>query len=191
MRKLKNHEQKLLKKVNFFDWKSDKNLRENKILRMYHIEDREDYTKYNKLAGLITKLVAQLRKLKPDDPDRVKMTQILLDKLYSMGLIPNPQSLEDCHKIPSSSFCRRRLAIVLVVNKFVPTVKQAVQYIEQGHFRIGPDLVTNPALHVTRDMQDHLTWAEGSKIKRQVKEFNDQDDDLTSWAIEPASARAP
>ena len=47
VRKLKYHEKKLLKKVDFISWKSDKNLREVRILRLYHIQKREDYTKYD------------------------------------------------------------------------------------------------------------------------------------------------
>jgi len=45
MRQLRHHEQKLLKKVDFLQWKSDQNIREIKILRRYHIQDREDYVK--------------------------------------------------------------------------------------------------------------------------------------------------
>lgn len=45
MRKLKHHEQKLLKKVDFLTWKQEDNLREIKILRRYHIQDRDDYVK--------------------------------------------------------------------------------------------------------------------------------------------------
>lgn len=45
VRKLKFHEQKLLKKVDFINWKADNNLKEAKILRKYHIQKREDYTK--------------------------------------------------------------------------------------------------------------------------------------------------
>lgn len=45
VRKLKYHEQKLLKKVDFISWQSDNNLHEVKILRKYHIQKREDYTK--------------------------------------------------------------------------------------------------------------------------------------------------
>lgn len=44
MRKLKFHEQKLLKKVDFFNWKSDNNLHQVKILRKFHIQKRDDYT---------------------------------------------------------------------------------------------------------------------------------------------------
>ena len=108
MRKLKFHEQKLLKKTNFYDWKSDSNLREGDIVRRYNLTDREDYGRYNKVCGLITKLTAQLRKLKADDPDRIKMTEMLLDKLFNMGVIHSKQSLELCEKIPVSRFCRRR-----------------------------------------------------------------------------------
>ena len=44
-RKLKHHEKRLLKKVDFFQWKSDKNIREVQVLRRYLIQDREDYVK--------------------------------------------------------------------------------------------------------------------------------------------------
>ena len=43
VRKLKHHEQKLLKKVDFLQWKHDDNVREIAILRRYHIQKREDY----------------------------------------------------------------------------------------------------------------------------------------------------
>ncbi len=45
MRKLKFHEKKLLKKVDLFKWKSDNNFRESKIMRRYHLNDRDDYEK--------------------------------------------------------------------------------------------------------------------------------------------------
>lgn len=45
VRKLKYHERKLLKKVDFISWKADRNIREVQILRRYHVQKREDYTK--------------------------------------------------------------------------------------------------------------------------------------------------
>ena len=53
MRELKFHEQKLLKKVNFLQWKSDQNVREIQILRRYHVQNRDDYVKYSKVAGQV------------------------------------------------------------------------------------------------------------------------------------------
>lgn len=46
VRKLKHHEQKLLKKVDFINWEVDNNLHEVKVLRRFRIEKREDYTKW-------------------------------------------------------------------------------------------------------------------------------------------------
>ena len=45
VRKLKYHEQKLLKKVDFISWKIDGNVREIQILKKYRITKREDYSK--------------------------------------------------------------------------------------------------------------------------------------------------
>ena len=45
MRQLKHHEKKLLKKVDFLQWRQDQNIRELKILRKYMIQNKEDYTK--------------------------------------------------------------------------------------------------------------------------------------------------
>ena len=50
VRKLKFHEQKLLKKVDFYSWRIDNNLREVRVLRKYHIQKREDYTKCVRLV---------------------------------------------------------------------------------------------------------------------------------------------
>jgi len=45
VRKLKFHEQKLLKKVDFLQWKHENNVREIKVMRRYHIQNREDYSR--------------------------------------------------------------------------------------------------------------------------------------------------
>ena len=110
VRKLKFHEQKLLKKVDFISWKSDSNLSQN--LAKVHMQKREDYTKYNKLSGLVTSLANKIKQLNPRDSFRAEATEELLEKLYSMGLIESKNSLSLCEKLPASKFCRRRLSLV-------------------------------------------------------------------------------
>eukprot|EP00850_Spirogloea_muscicola_P003069 SM000012S25331 [mRNA] locus=s12:427525:429218:+ [translate_table: standard] len=178
MRKLKFHEQKLLKKVNFLQWKNEHNLREVQALRRYHITDRDDYKKYNKLCGMVTKLVSMVKKLDPKDPFRIEMTDQLLEKLYNMGIIPAKKSLVLCDKLSTSSFCRRRLAVVMVRLKFAETMREAVTFVEQGHIRVGPETVTDPAFLVTRNMEDFVTWVDTSKIKRKVLKYNEWLDDF-------------
>lgn len=61
MRQLKHHEKKLLRKVSLYQWKGDDNIRVAKILRRYHIQNREDYTAYNYICGMVTKLTNKLK----------------------------------------------------------------------------------------------------------------------------------
>lgn len=44
MRKLRHHEKKLLKKVDFYNWEVDNNVHELRIMRKYRILKREHYT---------------------------------------------------------------------------------------------------------------------------------------------------
>ncbi|PPR81776.1 hypothetical protein GOBAR_AA38941 [Gossypium barbadense] len=168
MRKLKFHEKKLLKKVNFLEWKREGGHRENLILHRYHVTGRDDYKK--------SKLVNILKQMDPRDPFRIEMTDLLLEKLYNMGVIPTRKSLALCDRLSVSSFCRR-LSTVLVHLKFAEHLKEAVTYVEQGHIRVGPETVTDPAFLVTRNMEDFITWVDTSKIRRKVLEYNEKLDD--------------
>jgi U3 small nucleolar ribonucleoprotein protein IMP3 len=177
VRKLKYHEQKLLKKVDFLSWKTDNTLRESKVLRRYHVQKREDYHRYNKLCGLVKSLASKLKALSPKDAFRIETTQDLLEKLYSIGVIPTKKNLALCEKVTVSAFCRRRLSVVMVKLRMSQTVKDAVKFIEQGHVRVGPELITDPAFLVTRTMEDFVTWTNSSKIRKHVMEYNEERDD--------------
>eukprot|EP00128_Syssomonas_multiformis_P015584 Colp12_sorted_trinity150504_noHs@19893 len=178
VRNLKFHEQKLLKKVDFVSWKSEQNVREIEVIRRYHIQKRDDYVKYNKLCGHVKSITTKISKLDSKDPFRVEMTDLLLEKLYKMGLVPTKKNLSVCDSITASSFCRRRLPVVMVRLKLAESVKEAVQFVEQGHIRVGPTTVTDPAFLVTRTMEDFVTWVDTSKIKRHVMKYNDKLDDF-------------
>lgn len=54
----------------------------------------------------------------------------------------------------------------------------ATKLIEQGHVRVGTDVIKDPAFLVTRTLEDFVTWVDGSAIKRHVLEYNDQVDDF-------------
>jgi len=66
--------------------------------------------------------------------------------------------------------------------KMAEHLKEAVTYIEQGHVRVGPEVVTDPAFLVTRNMEDFITWVDSSKIKKKVMEYNDALDDYDAMA---------
>ena len=126
----------------------------------------------------VTKLTNMLKQIDPRDQARVEMTKQLLEKLYSMGAIPSTKSLTLCDKLSTSSFLRRRLSVVMVRLKMSETLREAVTFIEQGHVRVGPNVISDPSFHVTRNMEDFVTWVDTSKIRRKVMAYNDKVDDF-------------
>ncbi|KAL6943220.1 Small subunit (SSU) processome component [Hanseniaspora osmophila] len=178
-RQLKHHEQKLLKKVDFFDWKQDQGHRDTQIMRQYHITNREDYHKYNRICGDIRKTAHKLSLLPPQDPFRVKHEQLLLDKLYNMGILATRSKISDLeNKVSVSAICRRRLPVVMFRLKMAQTITDAVKFIEQGHVRVGPNLINDPAFLVTRNLEDYVTWTDNSKIKKTVLRYRNAIDDF-------------
>jgi ribosomal protein S4 len=104
----------------------------------------------------------------------------LLEKLYNMGIITAQKQFSQVSKITVSAFCRRRLPIVMCRLKMAETVKEAVTFVEQGHIRVGPETVSDPAYLVTRNMEDFVTWVDTSKIKRKIMKYNDK---VSNWIM--------
>lgn len=50
------------------------------MLRRYHVQDRDDYKKYNKLCGHVTKMTSMLKQLDAADETRIALTEQLLEK---------------------------------------------------------------------------------------------------------------
>ena len=156
-------------------------------MRRYHIQDREDYHKYeflshsrhnlnlfqryNKLCGSLRSFAHRISLLPAQDPFRSRMEAQILSKLYDMGVLNTSAKLSDIeNKLTVAAFCRRRLAVFMCMSKMSETVSavcccrsgstfyfissylavKAVKFIEQGHVRVGPDTITDPAFLVTR-----------------------------------------
>lgn len=120
----------------------------------------------------------KLTEVDPSDPFRTEMSSQLLEKLYVMGLIPTKWDLNNVDKINASSFCRRRLPVVMKRNNMSETIPNASKLVEHGHVRVGPEVVKDPAFIVNRTLEDFVTWVDGSAIQRHVLEYNDLRDDF-------------
>ncbi|KAH9845924.1 u3 small nucleolar ribonucleoprotein imp3 [Teratosphaeria destructans] len=202
VRKFKHHEQKLLRKVDFVNYKSDGDHRAAAVIRRYSLQNPADYTSYNRLAGNLRHLAHRLALLPPDSAFRRKTEDQLLEKLNDMGLLGigggGKGKLSDVErKITVSAFCRRRLGVVMTRLRMAETVSAANKFIEQGHVRVGTEVITDPAFLVTRNMEDYTTWVsicsnslfvflrpnsylqvDSSKIKRNIMKYRDKLDDF-------------
>lgn len=200
VRKLKHHEQKLLRKVDFTTYASDNNHRDAAVIRRYAIQKPGDYQKYNRLCGVcffsihngilqiliylqsLRQLAHKLTLLPPDSQVRLKQEQLLLSKLHDMGILPSTASTSKLSSVEShvtvSAFCRRRLPVVMTRLRMAETVQAANKIIEQGHVRVGTETITDTAFLVTRSMEDFVTWVDGSKIKRNILKYREKLDDF-------------
>ncbi|CAI9738492.1 small nucleolar ribonucleoprotein IMP3-like [Octopus vulgaris] len=100
------------------------------------------------------------------------------DIIYCLGFISSKLSLELANKVSASSFCRRRLPVMMVRCQMAENLKTATKFVEQGHIRVGPEVIKDPAFLLTRNMEDFLTWTDTSKIRKQVLEYNNLRDDF-------------
>jgi U3 small nucleolar ribonucleoprotein protein IMP3 len=155
VRQLKHHEQKLLRKVDFANYASDNQHRGAEIIRRYSLSNPNDYASYNRLAGQLRHLAHRIALLPPETPFRRKQEDQLLEKLHDMGLLGigggGKGKLSDVErKITVSAFCRRRLGVVMTRLRMSEHVSTANKFIEQGHVRVGTEVVTDPAFLVTR-----------------------------------------
>ncbi|KAF1817884.1 U3 small nucleolar ribonucleo protein imp3 [Dissoconium aciculare CBS 342.82] len=183
VRKLKHHEQKLLRKVDFVNYPSDDQHRAAEVIRKYSLTNPTDYGSYNRLAGKLRHLAHRIALLPPESPFRRKQEDLLLEKLHHMGLLgvggQGKGKLSDVEKkITVSAFCRRRLGVVMTRLRMSETVSAANKFIEQGHVRVGTEVVTDSAFLVTRNMEDFVTWVDSSKIKRNIMKYRDKLDDF-------------
>ena len=115
-----------------------------------------------------------MKTLKSSDDFRIAQTEGLVAKLFYMGVVNSRQGLAACEKVNVAAFCRRRLPIIMQKLKMAETVKEAVMFIEQGHVRVGVETITDPAFHVNRTMEDHVTWVKQSNIRKKILSYNNQ-----------------
>lgn len=124
-------------------------------MRRYAIQGRDDYRKYNQLCGSLRQLAHKIANLDPSDPFRRKHEDLILEKMFDLGILGTGGGgrgkLSDIeHKLTVSAFARRRLPVIMTRLRMADTVQAAVHMVEQGHVRVGTDVVTDPAYLVSR-----------------------------------------
>jgi len=106
--------------------------------------------RYKKLSRELRELVRKIKDLEQRDPFRVESSSQVLEKLHMLGVIPTRDNLELCDMVTASSFCRRRLPVIMLKLKMTENLKMATKLIQQGHVRVGTEVVKDPAFLVSR-----------------------------------------
>lgn len=77
-----------------------------------------NHSRYNKLSREIRELANKIKELDSNSEFRTESSAQLLEKLYQMGLIPTRWDLALAINVSASSFCRRRLPVVMIRSEF-------------------------------------------------------------------------
>lgn len=90
----------------------------------------------------LSHLISQLPPSSPSSAAfRTKYTNLLLNKLHSIGLLPaSTTPLSAVAKLSASKFARRRLAVVMARTGMVENIQAGIKFVEQGHVRVGTDV---------------------------------------------------
>lgn len=185
VRELKHHEQKLLKKVDFLNWKSDGVSPEYKeyilkTIQKYQLKDQKEFFNYQKIATQINNSLQSIKELDDKIYRDFKVDQLVMlgKKLFDMGILDSEAEIESLKKITVGRLCRRRISYLLKVLHFSESVRLANLYIQHGHIRIGPEVVKDEAFLVSRNLEDFITWTNKSTIKSSIRKFNETFDDF-------------
>jgi U3 small nucleolar ribonucleoprotein protein IMP3 len=133
-------------------------------------------------------LAHRLANLDPSDAFRRKHEDLMLEKLFDLGVLGTGGGgrgkLSDVeHKLTVSAFARRRLPVIMTRLRMADTIQAATKMIEQGHVRVGTNVITDTAYLVTRSMEDFVTWVDSSKVKRNILKYRDKLDDFELEAL--------
>ncbi|KAF0982873.1 hypothetical protein FDP41_010852 [Naegleria fowleri] len=185
VRELKHHEQKLLKKVDFLNWKSDGVTPEYKeyilkTIQKYQLRDQKEFFNYQRIATQINNTINNIKQLDDKLYRDFKVNQLVMlgKKLFDMGILDSEAEIETLNKITVGRLCRRRISYLLKVLHFAESGRLANMYIQHGHIRIGPEVVRDEAFLVSRNLEDFITWTNKSKIKTTIQKFNETYDDF-------------
>lgn len=81
-----------------------------------------------------------------------------------MGILSSASKLSAVeNSVTVSALARRRLPVVMTRLRMAEHLRAAVTMIEQGHVRVGTEVVTDPAFLVTRSLEVCSGWSYGGK----------------------------
>lgn len=73
----------------------------------------------------------------------------MMEKLYDMGILSSMGKFSEVErKVGVSRMARRRLGVVMTRLGMADNVTAAIKFVEQGHIRVGTEVVTDAAFLV-------------------------------------------
>ena len=145
-------------------WIKERLEREREILGRYGLRNKKELWKAETLARRLRHRARALLGLPPEA--RREAAKVLVEKLYKMGIIDNPNvDVDAILGITAEDILERRLQTIVYRKGLARTIYQARQLIAHGHIAIGGRRVTSPGYLVSREEENLVDYAPGSPFK--------------------------
>ncbi len=150
-------------------WIKERLERERELLGRYGLRNKKELWKAETLARKFRHRARALLGLPPEA--RREAAKALLEKLYKMGIIDDPNADVDIVlSITAEDILERRLQTIVYKKGLAKSIYQARQLIVHGHIAIAGRRVTSPGYLVSREEERLIDYSPGSPFKRMTEE---------------------
>jgi len=130
-------------------WQRDRLIEELKLVGDYGLRNKRELWK---LKTMLSHYRSRARKLLAIPPEvRKKEEEVLINKLYKLGILDENASLDDVLNLTVEDFLKRRLQTVVFEKGIASTIHQARQMITHRHITVNGRIVQSPGYLVKRD----------------------------------------
>ncbi|BAN90561.1 30S ribosomal protein S4 [Aeropyrum camini] len=150
-------------------WIKERLERERELMGRYGLRNKKELWKAETLARRFRHRARSLLGLPPEV--RREASRVLVESLYRMGLIDNPNvDIDEVLGINAEKVLERRLQTIVYKKGLANTIYQARQLVVHGHIAIAGRRVTSPGYLVSREEEKLIDYAPGSPFKEKAEE---------------------
>ena len=139
-------------------WDSERIDRETDYLYEYGLTEKRELWKTESLVRNFRREARKLNATKDEERE-----EGLINKLEKLGVISSDSGLADVLDLDMEDLLERRLQSIVFRKGLANTMKQARQFINHGHIMIGENKVDVPGYLVTKQEEENIKIAPGSK----------------------------
>lgn len=169
-------------------WRGDRIKEENEILAKFGLKNKKEVWR---LQSYLRDLRGQTRtlqaKIRTQDQQAIKEADMLLNRCYSMGILPEGAPLQEVLAIQLDLIISRRLESLVYAKGLASTYKQARQMIIHGHITLKGRRVTIPGMLVRKGEERTIEYDAGSPFTSEMHPMRPQ----TTNAGEPEPSQVP
>lgn len=143
-------------------WQRTRIEREKELSKKYGLKTK---TEIWKMDSMVRKFKRQAKSLiTRTGPQAKKEEELLIKKLYRMGLVQENAKIEDILDLDTSNIMERRLQTIVKTKGLARTSEQARQFITHQHITVKSRKINIPSYMVARDEENEVAFRGSSAL---------------------------